>query len=297
MGETNIVHKLHDALHKWEAQGVVLSQQTWSNYSDNISLRLSQCENCGFGIYLPIVVGNDSFYSEISQNEYYLSDRWDFQMALKTLQSTKAHSVLDVGCGRGAFLQQVLNHLPLIDCHGFDANPTIGEYLPISVTLHSNMIDAPSNFDAVTLFQVLEHVDDPLLLLQQSIAKVRLGGLVIVSVPDHTGPIRFFSDSHTEIPPHHVSIWTPKSLNYLLTRLELDILTSRVERLPDYLMPFYLPKIIVHKLGYFGMLLQEKRIKKFIANPITILCNMLNIKYLPCRGHTYFVIAMKNGNS
>jgi SAM-dependent methyltransferase len=292
--KTGVTHYLFDVLRKWEAHGVAFSQETWSNYPNNIELTLYQCKNCGFGVFLPLIVGNDAFYTDISRNEYYLLDRWDFHVAIKVLRSYKTRSLLDVGCGSGAFLGLVTKQLLNVVCHGNDANPAIRNSLPPQVNLHLNLSDTPMNLDAVTLFQVIEHVDDPLQLLQESISKVRPGGLVIVSVPDHTGPIRFFADSHTAIPPHHVTIWTPKSLELILTKLGLSILNRKIEPLPDYLMPFYLPKIVAHTFGVSGSVVREDILTRRLSNPIVSLCNRLGIKSLPIRGHTYLVVARKN---
>ena len=291
--KTRTTHRLFDVLRKWEAHEVGISEDTWSDYPDDLELTLYHCENCGFGVFLPMTVGSDAFYTDISRNEYYLSDRWDFHIAIKALRSQKSHSVLDVGCGRGAFLSLVTEKLPNVECHGNDANPAVRNSLPHGVQLHENLSDAPSGLDAVTLFQVIEHVADPVGMLRESIAKVRSGGLVIVSVPDHSGPIRFFADSHTAIPPHHVSIWTPKSLELLLCKLGLTIVTRKTEPLPDYLMPFYLPKILAHKLGMAGDLVREDMLARRLSTPIINLCKKLGIKSLPTHGHTYLIAAKK----
>jgi len=120
---------------------------------------------------------------------------------------------------------------------------------------------------------------------------VRTGGLVLVSVPDHNGPIRFFADSHTAIPPHHVSIWTPASLEALLRKLGLSIVTRKKEPLPDYLMPFYLPKILAHALGAAGNPVREEWLSRRVSRPIVGLCKSLGMKSLPIPGHTYLIVA------
>ncbi len=292
--KTDVSHLLFDVFRKWEAHGVALSRDTWADYPDNILLTLHQCMTCGFGVFLPLTTGSEAFYIDITRNEYYLMDRWDFHAAIKALRLTKARSVLDVGCGQGAFLEMVTKQLPNVMCHGADVNPAIRDTLPKGVKLHIHLSDAPVGFDAVTFFQVIEHVADPVRLLKECIAKVNPGGMVMVSVPDHSGPVRFFADSHTAIPPHHVSIWTPESLNSLLNRLGLNVLEKKREPLPDYLMPFYLPKILSKKFG-LNSLKGEGMVKRYCADPVVHLCQKLKIKYLPLRGHTYLAVAQKRG--
>lgn len=289
--KTEVSHLLFDVFRKWEANGVALSHDTWADYPDDIVLTLYQCKKCGFGNFLPLTTGSDAFYTDITRNEYYLTDRWDFHVAIKALRSARAGSVLDVGCGQGAFLEMVAKQLPDVVCYGNDSNPAVLDKLPRGVTLYANLPDAPCDLDAVTLFQVIEHVADPVSLLRKSIAKVKTGGLVVVSVPDHSGPVRFFADSHTAIPPHHVSIWTPASLEALLCKLGLSIVTRKKEPLPDYLMPFYLPKMLAHALGVAGNLAREELLSRRLSRPIVDLCNRFGVKSLPISGHTYLIVA------
>lgn len=293
--KTEVTYKLLDVLQKWEEHGIKFSNKTWSDYSDNPTVTLFQCYHCGHGVFLPVVVGSESFYTDITRHEYYLADRWDFHIALKALSANKMHQILDIGCGRGAFLQLVAKQLPTVLCYGIDANPSVQGVLASGIKVYERVEDAPDNLDAITLFQVIEHVADPIPLLKQSIEKLKLGGKLVVSVPDHNGPIRFFADSHTAIPPHHVSIWTPSSLDALLNQFGLRILDRKWEPLPDYLMSAYLPKIISHKLAFFKSALWQKAVQRFIANPITHACGALKFRSIPLRGHTYLVVAQKDG--
>lgn len=286
---TEVTHAIWDILHKWELHGVTFSETTWADYPENRRLQLFSCPNCGFGVFLPMLTGSDAFYIDITRDEYYLADRWDFHVTLKLLRAAEAGSVLDVGCGQGAFLARVRKNLPHVSCFGNDANPAVRSCLPQGVTLYSSIGDVPSGLDAVTLFQVIEHVAAPDHMLADAISKLRPGGMVIVSVPDHSGPIRFFSDSHTAIPPHHVTQWTPASLEALFARFGLKIIARKQEPLPDYLMPFYLPKIIANSLGCMGDTVREAQIRRYLSDPITRACRRFGIKSLPVRGHTYLV--------
>ena len=84
---TEIKHFVWDILRKWEAHGVTFSKETWADYPENRELELFSCSNCGFGVFLPMLTGTDAFYVDITRNEYYLADRWDFHVALKLLHS------------------------------------------------------------------------------------------------------------------------------------------------------------------------------------------------------------------
>lgn len=286
---TEVRHFVWDILRKWEAHGVAFSEETWADYPENRELELFSCPNCGFGVFLPMLTGTDAFYIDVTRNEYYLADRWDFHVAIKLLRASGAGSVLDVGCGQGAFLARVKQSLPKVSCSGNDANPAVRSCLPQGVPLYTSLGNVPDGLDAVTLFQVIEHVAEPEQMLADAVTKLRPGGMVIVSVPDHSGPIRFFSDSHTAIPPHHVTQWTPASLEALFSKLGLKIIARKREPLPDYLMPFYLHKIIANSLGCMGDPVREAQIREKLTDPIIRFCQRLGIKSLPVRGHTYLI--------
>jgi hypothetical protein len=58
-------------------------------------------------------------------------------------------------------------------------------------------------------------------------------------------------------------------------------------------MPFYLPKILAHKLGVAGDLVREDMLTRKFSNPIIKLCKKLGLKSLPIHGHTYLIVAKK----
>ena len=67
-----------------------------------------------------------SFYKDITQQEYYLQERWDLNLSAKKIISNKnISSLLDIGCGYGAFLHKIIQERPDIACHGFDPNPSV----------------------------------------------------------------------------------------------------------------------------------------------------------------------------
>jgi hypothetical protein len=51
-------------------------------------------------------VGTDLFYRTIAQSSYYNIDKWEFLQAIRDKKS-KYTSLLDIGCGEGAFLDLV----------------------------------------------------------------------------------------------------------------------------------------------------------------------------------------------
>jgi len=73
--------------------------------------------------------------------------------------------------------------------------------------------------------------------------------------------------------------------------LGLSIVTRKKEPLPDYLMPFYLPKMLAHALGVAGNLACEELLSRRLSHPIVGLCKRFGVKSLPISGHTYLRVA------
>lgn len=294
LAETTEAYFLQDILHAWEQHGVAFSARTRADYADNPSLTVHACPRCGFGVFLPMVIGSNAFYSDISRGEYYLPDRWDFHVALKEMERAGADSLLDVGCGSGAFLSLVRKRLPRASLAGIDANPEARSVLPSGISLLASLDAIPAaSQDVVTLFQVIEHVADPFDMLQKARTALRPGGLLVVSVPDHSGPIRFFSYSHTAVPPHHVTRWMPGSLEHILKRLEFSVERKLTEPLPDYLFDSYFPVIVLNALRCSQRPKIAAFLRKYIANPLLSIFKALKLRSLPLRGHTYLVVARK----
>ncbi len=292
--QTEVTHQLSDIFQRWEICGVSITSSTRRDYPAGHAVIYYRCPNCGFGIFSPMTVGTASFYKDITVDDYYLPDRWDFHVAINSLKKNKINSVLDLGCGKGDFLRQLKKKIPAIECSGNDNNPNVPAEFPNNIEFIAELSSCVSKFEAVTLFQVLEHVANPADMISDGVNRLKPGGLMFVSVPDHTGPIRFFADSHTAVPPHHVTTWTPESLVHLLGRHGLEILKQHTEPLPDYLMQWYLPEILINKLGVKNNPRISGFIKDYIADPIVGICKRFKIKSLPIKGHTLLVVARKD---
>ena len=101
--------------------------------------------------------------------------------------------VLDVGCGIGNFLE--LASGDGLQATGVDVEPRAiaaararGLDAHLSAELDGALPDG--SVDALTLWDVIEHVADPLALVAGLVPKLRPGGVVIVETPDAEFPAR-----------------------------------------------------------------------------------------------------------
>jgi len=98
-----------------------------------------------------------------------------------------AGRLLDLGCGTGAFLQAFSRRRAGWELHGADANPAHREAvlaIPGVTAFHQSLDDAPGTFDLIAMAHFLEHLAEPLALLEALRGRLAPGGTVVVLVPD-----------------------------------------------------------------------------------------------------------------
>lgn len=96
-------------------------------------------------------------------------------------------TLLDVGCGRGAFLRAFAGAFPGTKLHGFEIDDRYRnavEALPGGAVFHTaelQSIDVEA--DVVSLIHVLEHIENPVQFLGGLRRFLKTGGHVLVQVP------------------------------------------------------------------------------------------------------------------
>jgi SAM-dependent methyltransferase len=225
----------------WEDLGYRFGEQVRREYDPDLAVRLVSCAECGFGAFEPSVAGTDLFYEELAEmgrSWYYLADKWEYQVALADVDGCSR--ILDVGCGRGFFLERCRQRG--IAGVGLELNrgavaTARAEGLDVrEVPVERFAAENAGAFDAVCLFQVLEHVPRPLDLVAPAVACLKRGGLLIVAVPNAAGLLRLTDQAPANVPPHHLSRWTPASLAAVGRRFGLAPYRERFES-PHRLLP------------------------------------------------------------
>lgn len=130
--------------------------------------------------------------------------------------------LLDFGCGHGEFVAvcRVLG----IDAHGIDwaADRRQHGHVHIHASLAALRADAvaPGGFDALTLYEVLEHMADPRGLLEELAGLLRPRAVLVLETPDTTSvtDLRSFDDYLAIAPLGHVNGFTPATLRALAER-------------------------------------------------------------------------------
>lgn len=192
--------------------------------------RLFQCETCALQFWdLRDALPDRSWYDQAVDYEprYWrlfssLRDylQWNHFEVLRSLPAEPL-SILDVGCGLGGFVAacQRAGH----DAYGLDwseraiaagrayfnannlFNGTLEEFVRSSTR---------KKWDVVTLFEVLEHLEEPRPFISQIRELLRPGGRLMMSVPNRDRRPNLHDSM--DYPPYHLTWWNTNALRAFL---------------------------------------------------------------------------------
>ena len=140
-----------------------------------------------------------------------------------------AGRVLDIGCGKGAFLRAFKSRLPQWQCAGVE--PSRDEAALAredgEIEVYEGMFGAvalePESFDLVSIMHVLEHVRRPAETLDQIRGVLKPGGLLFIEVPN-TSDLNMFYDL---LLFEHLYHFTPETLAWLLARQGFEVVAHQ----------------------------------------------------------------------
>ncbi|MDA8692808.1 class I SAM-dependent methyltransferase [Saprospiraceae bacterium] len=149
---------------------------------ENVSVSLSQCDNCGFVFnsnFNPELMNYDENYNNEQSNSKFFQDHLNEVLNKVKKNLGQNRKVVEVGCGKGHFLELLRNNG--IDCTGFDPTYEGDKDYVIKEYFSEKFTDI--NAELVVLRHTLEHVHHPLKLIQQIAKANNLKGKVLIEVP------------------------------------------------------------------------------------------------------------------
>jgi SAM-dependent methyltransferase len=291
------VVQLRAILTRWRDEaGVIMSLETLESYDGqlDVPIVLHACPECDFQIFLPGISGTTAFYRDVATNDqaYYVADRWEFARALRYIGRMGKTSVLDIGCGRGDFLTALCT-LSNVDAYGYEFNDQVAEKARSRGLRLLNALEPIAafghGFDVICLFQVLEHFADPFTMLTRIGKLLRPEGRLIVCVPDAAGPVRHYVDALTDLPPHHVTRWSARSMRACAEARGYAVEDLRTEPLGDYVWDFYLPVIL--EKDWLPPVLARWLVRRGAVGAFLRGLKSVGIRQIwPLSGHTLFSI-------
>jgi 2-polyprenyl-3-methyl-5-hydroxy-6-metoxy-1,4-benzoquinol methylase len=130
---------------------------------------------------------------------------------------------LDVGCSTGFVVEAARD--AGWEAIGIDLNPSAIDYgrsrgLDLRTVALEDAGFPGGSFDAVSLFDVLEHLLDPVRTLRACTRLLKPGGIVFLYVPNYDSASRVLmgKNAHFIWPTHHLNYYTPETIRELMTR-------------------------------------------------------------------------------
>jgi len=110
--------------------------------------------------------------------------------SVKSIKDEEITSVLEVGCGAGQFIRAVKRLRPELDCYGADISLEAialakdnNDGVSYALSESKKLPYADGSMDAVLIFDVLEHVEDPAGLVDEIRRVLKSGGIFYCFVP------------------------------------------------------------------------------------------------------------------
>ncbi len=167
------------------------------------------------------------FDKEVTKKTYinFLKDIGGF------LSGKARRSVFEVGCATGFFLKLANDHgwqAEGIDISAYAVKKAIEKGAIASVNTLENY-HASKKFDAIVMQDVIEHVKDPVSLLNKSRELLNDNGVIAITTPD-SGSLwaRVWGKYwHAFVPPQHLYYFNSRNLKSLLQKSGFEVVYSK----------------------------------------------------------------------
>jgi 2-polyprenyl-3-methyl-5-hydroxy-6-metoxy-1,4-benzoquinol methylase len=143
--------------------------------------------------------------------------------ALREILGSQTNSVLDVGCGDATFLAECRS-LGVTNVQGIEPSPAASALAPAEFQAeifnggYEEFI-TDEKFDLVTLFQTVEHIDDPESFMVRAKNLIRPGGFLAIACHDYRAPVnRILKESSPIFDIEHLQIFSQRSISRALEK-------------------------------------------------------------------------------
>lgn len=194
-----------------------------------------------------------------------------FTFCSRDSSNTKIGSLLDVGCGTGAFLEEIKNSVESY-C-GVDVSSDAINYSSERGLSNLHLGDAcslpykDSNFDIVTGIAIIEHIEDQNKFLREIYRVLNNGGRVLLV----SSSFQFLWSMH-DVANHHYR-------RYTLTEFDKLMLANGFKKLHSshfnfFLFPLLAPMLLIHRIIYG---LNETKANRIMPIPPKIVNKILTL--------------------
>ncbi len=210
------------------------------------------CAECGIAFCTPFKNPGAGFYQDYA--DLYPVEAtgapdamsFEYRECLRSFSgSVDGKKLLDVGCGSGGFLNWARKRGFTVTGLDFDAArlDLVKSKLRIFDVHQGSLLDflashVGQNYDVVTMFQVLEHLDQPGAWLESAKILLGPGGRLFLGTPNRDRTFDPFVDGMAQVdnPPNHLTRWRESSLKAFLEKCGFKIVEIRSLPVP---LPLY----------------------------------------------------------
>lgn len=206
---------------------------------------LVRCRSCGFtfSILIPTaedyarVYGSYDYVSEDSARTERNRER-EAAVVASLLPYKHTGNVIDIAAGAGRFLEHFKAHG--FSCYATEFDSRLEELLVrkgFTVVPGGTMPEvAKGKFDVAIFTEIIEHINNPMVVLRALEELLRPGGCIYVTTPNFNSLERRLlgADWGMICWPEHITYWTPRSLDLAMRRAGFRKKWRTVENVSPY---------------------------------------------------------------
>jgi SAM-dependent methyltransferase len=163
--------------------------------------------------------------------------------------------LLDVGCATGFFIRAAQDAGWIAS--GVEANPFQADFArQAGLDVRNETIEETTfpeeSFDAVTLFEIIEHVKQPMAILRKAHRLLKPGGMVFLYTPNFDCASRLIMglDAHFIWASNHLTYFTIPTLAGAIERAGFDVAHAETQGLDIEDMIWYFEETGRHDMGF-----------------------------------------------
>jgi SAM-dependent methyltransferase len=173
------------------------------------------------------------FYDKLlndPKRQAYEYRKFNFRLEEIEKEASRKGSILDVGCSFGFFLDAARKRgwkTYGVEIGEYAANYAKSNFNLTVFTEPLNDVDFEDEFfDVVTLWNVIEHLDDPNEMIQDISRILKIGGILVLTTANIESPLARLKKENWRvlIPPIHLSYFSPSTIEYLLNSANLEVI-------------------------------------------------------------------------
>lgn len=267
--------------------------------------QIFSCGLCGCYFTCPVPTALDDYYPKRYRRYSSVSAmviQWLYRFRVRRWMRrfSKPGEVLEIGCGSGVMVNEWRKNG--WNVLGIERTEEIAAYAQKRYNLDVistgiEFLPAEKCFDAIVLFQVLEHLPNPTVVLSACAKRLKPKGAIFLGIPNlDSWQARFGGALWLHLdPPRHLFHFTPQSIERLLSDTGFQIEQIQFESLEHD--PYgWVQTILNRMLGYYNILTRYLMGMEHFSFPVLLSMGLGSVMILPSLLLSFLSWAFKKGS-